>query len=452
MTTASRVGAALLGRRRFLRGTVAGSAVAIGLPLLDCLFDESGTALAATGAAPPPCFGTWVWGCGLTPGRWEPAAVGKIAELSPELKLLERFKSKINVYSGLKVHLDGKTAINHFTGTVAMLTGNTPRQQTVGLPTVDVLVGRTIGTTTRFRSVEVADTGNPKHGFSFVGDNVLNPAEASPLALYARLFGPEFKDPNAAEFVPDPLVMARQSVLSGVTEQRADVLQRLGAADRSRIDEYFTSLRQLEQQLALQLEKPAPLEACSVSGKPAETETGADIERVRTNNKLFSGLLAHALACDQTRVINISFGDGASTLRHAGSQMTHHIYTHEEPIDRELGYQINATWFNEQIIGGFADTLAALESIKEGDRTLLDRTLMMTATDTGYAKLHSYEKLPMLTAGSGGGRLKTGLHVAAHGDPVTRVGLTVQQALGVPVSSWGTEGLATGRPFSEVLA
>ena len=452
MTTASRLAEARLGRRRFLRGTLNGSAVAVGLPLLDCFFDDNGMALAATGSAPPACFGTWVWGCGLTPGRWEPEATGKITALSPELKPLERFRSKINVYSGLKVHLDGKTAINHFTGTVAMLTGNTPRQQTVALPTVDVLIGRTIGTTTRFRSIEVADTGNPKHGFSFVGDNVLNPAEASPLALYARLFGPEFTDPNAAEFVPDPLVMARQSVLSGVTEQRGDVLARLGAADRSRLDEYFTSLRQLEQQLALQLEKPTPLEACSVSGKPGETETGADIERVRANNRLFSGLLAHALACDQTRVINISFGDGASTLRRAGSQMTHHIYTHEEPIDRELGYQINATWFNDQIIGGFADTLAALDAIKEGDRTLLDRVILMTATDTGYAKLHSYEKLPMLTAGSGGGRMKTGLHVAAPGDPVTRVGLTVQQALGVSVSSWGTDSLGTNRPVSEVLA
>src|SRR4051812_30613188 len=107
MNTASRRAASLLGRRRFLRGLLQGSAVAVGMPLLDCFFDENGVALAATGNAPPACFGTWVWGCGLTPGRWEPEATGRITQLSPELKLLERFKSKLNVYSGMKVHLDG---------------------------------------------------------------------------------------------------------------------------------------------------------------------------------------------------------------------------------------------------------------------------------------------------------------------------------------------------------
>jgi hypothetical protein len=75
----------------------------------------------------------------------------------------------------------------------------------------------------------------------------------------------------------------------------------------------------------------------------------------------------------------------------------------------------------------------------------------MTGTDHGYAKLHSVENLPILTAGSANGRMKTGIHCHAQGDTVSRVGLTVQQAMGVPVSSWGTESNQTAKPFGEVL-
>ena len=95
---------------------------------------------------------------------------------------------------------------------------------------------------------------------------------------------------------------------------------------------------------------------------------------------------------------------------------------------------------------------AALDSIKEGDGTLLDRTLIMATSDTGYAKLHTLENIPLFTAGGAGGRIKTGIHVAAKGDPATRVGLTVQQALGVPINSWGTDSMQTSKTIAEVLA
>ena len=70
------VAKSLAGRRRVLRGMVNGAIVSVGLPYLDCFLDSTGTALAATGKELPLCFGTWFWGCGLTPGRWEPKTVG----------------------------------------------------------------------------------------------------------------------------------------------------------------------------------------------------------------------------------------------------------------------------------------------------------------------------------------------------------------------------------------
>jgi len=440
-----------MNRRRVLRGLLGGGAVTLALPFLDCFLNTNGTALAS-GAALPLCYGTWFWGLGLNPGRWEPKQVGKFTEFGPELQALTPFKDKVNVYSGMKVILDGRPMITHYTGDWAVLTGTTPREERVSIPTIDTLVGDVIGTKTRFRSLEVASTGNPTHSYSRRSGNALNPAETSPAALYARIFGPEFKDPNAADFTPDPIVMARQSVLSAVKDQRQDLARTLGASDRARLDEYFTSLRQIEQQVDLELQRPAPMEACAVPGKVDDVKLGTEIDSVVGNHKLFAGLLAHALACGQTSVINVTFNDATSSLRKAGSSMTHHVYSHEEPVDNAVGYQPNVTWFYGQIMDGFATMLATLDGVKEGDHTLLDRTLLFATSDTGLAKVHGLDDYPLLTAGGANGRLKTGYHIVAKGDPATRVGLTVQQALGVPVNSWGTDSMQTSKSFTEVLA
>jgi hypothetical protein len=163
-------------------------------------------------------------------------------------------------------------------------------------------------------------------------------------------------------------------------------------------------------------------------------------------------LLAHALACGQTNVVNVAFTDSTSSLRKAGGHQTHHEYSHEEPVDAELGYQPTMAWFFGHVMESFGVMLASLDSIKEGDRTLLDRMLVMTGTDHGYAKLHGIENLPVLTVGGANGRVKTGLHFHAQGDTVSRIGLTVQQAMGVAVSQWGSESNHTAKPFTDMLA
>jgi hypothetical protein len=446
------IGRALASRRRVLQGMIRGTVVSVGLPFLDCFLNSQGTALAATGRALPAVFGTWCWGLGFDPGRWEPRSIGKITELGPETAPLDRFKNNLNFYSGMKVHFAGHPAMPHFTGNMAMLTGTTPRTYAVVIPTIDTLIADHIGSTTRFKSIEMVSDGNPKHMYSFRAGGVFQPGEISPAVLYMRLFGPEFRDPNAADFAPDPRVVARQSVLSAVKEQRRELERTLGVSDRARLDEYFTSLRQLEQQLVIQLEKPAPIEACSIPKPPEEGPIGTEIDVVIANHKIFAQLAAHAFACDQTRVVNLTFSDMTSPLRRAGSQMFHHTYTHEEPVDEKLGYQPNVAYFITRAMEGFADYLTGLSNIKEGDKTLLDRCLIFAVTDTGYAKVHSYENIPIITAGSAGGRLKTGIHVAGRGDPISRVGLTIQQALQIPLSSWGTESMETTNTISEVLA
>jgi hypothetical protein len=210
-------------------------------------------------------------------------------------------------------------------------------------------------------------------------------------------------------------------------------------------------VRQVEQQLEIQLQKPAPREACSNTKNKDEMPPGTEIETVTANHKLHAQLVAHALACNQTRVVNVIFADATSSLRKLGSQMIHHIYTHEEQIDEKLGYQPQTTWFIQRIMEGFHTFLATLDGIKEGDKTLLDRALILATTDVSYAKIHGLENFPMMTAGSAGGRVKTGMHIAAKGDPTSRVGLTIQQALGLPINSWGTDSMKTSKTITEML-
>jgi hypothetical protein len=443
-----------INRRTVLRGMLRGSAVGVGLPLLDCFLNTNGTALAS-GAPMPVRFGTWFWGCGLNPGRWIPEKTGADYDTPAEIKVLTPFKDRLSVFSGFKAVVDGKPAVVHYTGSMSILTGIAPKDmQSVEGPTFDTAIADTLGQTTRFRSLELAATGNPRDSNSRRSSSVINPAEGSPLGFYTRIFGPEFKDPNAADFTPDPAVMVRQSVLSAVTEQRQALLTGLGAADKARMDQYFTSVRQLEQQLALQLQKPAPLESCAKSDEPSwkETKENTQIDVVVANHKLMAGLVAHALACDQTRVFNMVFGDATSSLRRAGETVTHHQLTHEEPIDEKLGYQPEATFFVEQIMGGFLTMLQALDSVKEGDGTLLDHTLLLAHSECSYAKIHSLETLPMFIAGKAGGKIKSGLHIAGNGDPCTRVGLTVQQALGLPLNNWGGGSMQTNKTIGEIMA
>ena len=135
-------------RRNVLRGMMGGAAVSVGLPFLDCMLNTNGTALAS-GAALPVAFGTFFWGCGLNPGRWEPKTVGSHYDMNIETAALQPFKDRVNVISGMKVFLDGKGARPHFTGEMAILTGDVPREQP-NYASLDSIVADTIGTRTRF--------------------------------------------------------------------------------------------------------------------------------------------------------------------------------------------------------------------------------------------------------------------------------------------------------------
>ena len=441
-----------INRRSFLRGTLGGAAVSVALPFLDIFLNTNGNAMAATGAPLPRRFGTWFFGCGMNPRRWDPATEGTDWELTPELLPIASMRDRMNILSGYSVQLSGEANQVHRTGVFGALCGGAPKTtDSVEGPTLDVLISDAIGTRTRFRSLEMAATGNPRHSNSLRDVSSINPAEPSALGLYTRIFGPGFADPNAADFSPDPNVLLRKSALSIVTEDRQRLERQLGQSDRARLDQYFTALRQLEQQLELQLQKPPPLEACNIPGAPVDLPLDSEIDNVMANHDLMSQTLALALACDQTRVFNMQFSDRASSLRMPGSTDTHHTLTHEEPRDPELGYQPKATVFVQKSMEAWTQFVKTLDTVPEGDGTLLDNCLVMAHSETSEANTHSVVGMPFMTAGRAGGRIRTGLHVSGVGETASRVGLTMQQAMGLNVGQWGTDQNQTDRPISEIL-
>ena len=163
-------------------------------------------------------------------------------------------------------------------------------------------------------------------------------------------------------------------------------------------------------------------------------------------------LLVMALACNQTRVFNIALSNAGSNLRKPGDPVSFHELTHEEPVEEKLGYQPRATFFIERSMETFASLLKHMDGIREGSGTLLDNSLILATSESNFAKIHSVDNLPILVAGRGGGRWKSGQHISGNGDPSSRVGLTIQQVIGMPVNAWGQGAMEVTRPITEVMA
>ncbi len=105
----------------------------------------------------------------------------------------------------------------------------------------------------------------------------------------------------------------------------------------------------------------------------------------------------------------------------------------------------------EQAMNGWSTFLATLDGIPEGNGTLLDNTIVFAHSDTQFARAHTIEGIPMMIAGTGGGRIRSGMHMAGNGEPVTRVGLTLQQVMRVPVTRWGAGSMETSKTLTEIV-
>src|SRR4029078_1410370 len=182
-----------------------------------------------------------------------------------------------------------------------------------------VTIARAIGRETRFQSVTATANGDARTSYSYDNANSINAAEASPLNFYKTMFGADYQDPNAATFTPNPQVMVRKSVLSGLMDERRELTSAVGAEDRVRLEQYFSGLRDLERQFDKQLTKPEPIGSCHHVDPPGEDpNTSVDASIVAQRHKMLTDLMVMAVACDQTRVFNMAYSAAFASTTKAG--------------------------------------------------------------------------------------------------------------------------------------
>ncbi|MDO9521445.1 MAG: DUF1552 domain-containing protein [Pseudohongiella sp.] len=447
-----------INRRSLLKGMLGGATVSLGLPMLNLFLNENGNAYA-DGSIIPTRFGTYFWGLGLTDTpaggtRWVPQKTGFDYEITPELQAIAALKNKVSVFSGFRAIPDTRPNLVHWSGHASILSGVAPAASgRFDGATLDTKVADAIGGSTRFKVLDI-DASVSRRPVSYstrTGSTFASP-DQSPLALYQRLFGDGFQDPNSENWAPDPAIMLRQSVLSAVTDQRHSLMRSVGHEDQIKLEQYFTSLREMENQLAVQLQRPEPRDACVLPRSPSELERAGSVDVVNSNTRVMARLLAMGLACDQSRVFNFVHTGGTSETYIAGQSKIYHQITHDEPTHAQLGYQPETSKLAGLVMEGFGAFLEELDAIKEGSGTLLDNCLVLAFSDTGYAKIHSLENIPMMLAGGAGGRHKAGQHIHAPGESVTRVSLTAMQLAGAPAGEFGTGSMRTARAVSDVIA
>lgn len=434
----------MITRRNVLRGLLGGAAVTVGLPFLE-IFARERRANAAPDSFPKR-FGMFFWGNGVLPDYWVPKGTGTEWELSPTLAPLAESKAKISVVSGMKVPI--VNAVPHISGPIGFFSGGPPLpsdKEAFAAPTIDQVIANVIGTDSRFRSLEVGVQPGVK-GMSYNGPRSLNPAESSPIALFNRVFGPEFVMPGS-DPKPNPALALRKSVLDAVSDDAKRLQSVLGATDQQRLEQHLDGVRALELRIKKLQESPPSLAACKMPAVPKDSYPDVDGRPPLSEiSRAMSDLVALTLACDQTRVFSLWFSQPVNNTLFPGAPSGHHQLTHDEPSP-----QPEVAKILQFIMGELAYFLKALDSIPEGDGTLLDHCGILVTSDVNYGRAHTLDDFPIVIAGSANGALKTGVHYRSPAaENTSKVTLTLARAMGLSLDSFGTDEGKTSSGLSAI--
>jgi hypothetical protein len=397
-----------LSRRTFLRG----AGVALALPLLESM------APAAEGgkAALPRRMVAVETNMGILPQFFFPDKPGRDYALTPYLQKLAAFRNQLTVFSG--VSHPGVTGAH--AAEKCFLTG-TPHPERGGFRnwiSLDQFAAERVGSQTRFPSLVLAMSSENNQTLSFTRSGAPIPAERSPNKLFRRLFlqGPPAEVQAAVE-----ALRQERSTLDFVAEQSRRLNQALPPADRQRMDQYFTAVRELEQRLHSAEEwehRPKP----KVAAQPPQDID--DPKEFVKKSRLMFDVIKLALETDSSRIISL-FID--TTVIH---NITHHG---NRP---EVLAELRAA--EEGQFEALGDFLKSLNDTKEGEQSLLDRTMVLYGTCMGSANSHANTNLPVLLAGGG---FKHGQHLAfdtQNNYPLTNLFVSMLQRLGIETNEFST--------------
>jgi hypothetical protein len=339
-------------------------------------------------------------------------------------------RRKLSFVTGTRV-MTPNTA-PHGSGPAGLLAGGDVRGSSYPGPTIDQLIADVVGGQTRFRSLELG-VQRSTNGLSHSASDAVNPPEASPAAVFERLFGAGFRAPGETT-APDPRLALRRSVLDAVVGQSRRLRTRLGARDRERLDAHLDGIRAIETQIARLEADPPTLDACMRPASPTEDFSDVDGRpRMRAISNVMADLLAMALACDQTRVFSVMYSQPVNDVLFLDAPAGHHQLTHDEPGDQPEVDRI-VTAIHEDL----AYFLGALDRVAEGGATLLDHAGVLCTTDVSFGRTHSIENFPIVIAGSMCDSLVTGIHHRSAGDNACKVSLTLMRAMGLPAAEFGS--------------
>jgi hypothetical protein len=397
----------LLDRRHLLRGLGA----SLALPLLDVMRPLRLIAAAPEPERPRRSVFVYIPN-GVNGLTWQLTEAGREYELSASLKPLEKHRDDFTVFSGLH-HPNGLgqahvCADTWLTGAKIDAQSARKYENTVSC---DQLMAQVAGEITRFPSLELsigAGTGRPLNSstLAFSTDGVPLPAEDNPRQVFNRLFG---ETPGGAT-EQRRLLAQRQSVLDAVLDEARSLRQQLGNDDRTKLDEYLHSVRDVEQRterLESWLNVPKPTVDKSLAAPFQRDVTKANAgEYWRT---MFD-LIVLSLRTDMTRVVtymNGSEGNGLA-IPEIGITQARHSLSHHNGDPVVLERLAKSDRFIMQQFGYFLDQL---RSIDEGGESLLDRTMILFGSGMSYGHSHSNSNLPILLAGGRGLGLRHGQHI-----------------------------------------
>ena len=384
-----------LSRRRFLQG----AGVALSLPLLDAMQSRSARAAATANATPRRMFGICN-NLGLRPDLFFPATAGRDYVASPYLELLKAHRADFTVISGVShPNVDGGHPADISFLTAAPHPASSSFRNTISL---DQYVAERIGTLTRFPSLTLAVNGAAR-GLSWTGSGVAIPPEEKAADVFNQLFLQG--TPEQVEAQVHKLDTGR-SILDAVGEQAKELQREVGASDRSRLEQYFTSVRDLEHRLQESREwerKPKPVvKANAPADLSSPTQYMDKVEAMYDLARL-------AFETDSTRAITLmlnSVGTPVVTLQGATITDSYHNLSHHGKSEDKLAQlKVLDEWHMKLLARLFTD----LKAVSEGGEPLLDRTMILYGSNLGDANAHSTINLPTLFAGGG---FRHGQHLA----------------------------------------
>lgn len=456
-----------LTRRTVLRGILSGTAIALGLPLLNIMLDEHGTSLA-NGDPLSKRFGIFFWGNGIIHDHWNPQRTGMDWTLPMSLE-------PFGEHEGLKPYVTLITNANHaesnpghipargiaLSSSHDMTTGingtGTYRGQNHPEPSVDTIVANAwkdhnpLGVV----AVGVCRQGPYKSNSSWLeGGSTYNRHESDPNKVFRRLFS-NFMPPMG-EVEPTQIANAalEQSLLDVVLDDARTLQKKLGHIDRQRLEAHLEGLRSIEKRLEQFNQDPQMVSgACMRPEEPNAPEVWANNvgRNKKAKNKLMADIMAMGIACDLVKVFSYEFSATQSMVHYpeVGVDSPHHEYSHVRTTEGEL----NRAKIVRFIMENFAYFANQLKALPEGDGNVLDNTLILGTSEHGDAARHQNADHPYILLGKASGRIKAGMHHRIDGSnrDAPKVLLTAVRAVGVDIQGLGQRDGNVNRYVSSTI-